>query len=86
MIKQCVICGKEFDTVNMNNSNTKTCSEKCSRENKNRTARQSYAKCRGKRKTKVNKSIVKINRKALALGMSYGQYVALHSNGGVTNG
>lgn len=69
---QCEICGETF---NRNSNNQRYCGEKCKRE-----AKSLY--CRDKRrlnaqtKTK-NDTLSEVARKANAMGLTYGKYVAL---------
>lgn len=86
--KICEVCHKEFV---VEGNNQKYCSPECSRKiyKKNYTERneqyikpkaKSGAGSRGIRKKRSAKDIVRINTKALEMGLSYGQYVALYGD------
>ena len=59
-IKQCVICGKEFDTKDRG-GNAKTCSKECSKKNNNQHRKQWYQDNR-ERKLQYNKQWYQNNR------------------------
>ena len=75
MIKKCVICGKEFESVK---AHTITCSPECAKERNIITNRLYYEKHkRTKKKKSKQNTLVDINKKARDSGMTYGEYVGL---------
>ena len=88
MIRNCVVCGKEFDTMERGTSRALTCSEECRINNRNNKALEYRKKIKGlsaptkKSIKKKHDAFVDINEKAHALGLTYGQYVGLYMNGG----
>lgn len=78
MIRNCKICGKEFET---NGTPAKCCSKECSAENNRQNGKAKYKEYYEKRKAKkIKKSnmkqIVDLTVEARRHGMTYGQYVA----------
>lgn len=84
MIKKCLICGAEFESKA---SQARFCGKDC----KNANQRQVYharkqgllppSEFRGKKHKKANQDLVEIARRARAMGLSYGQYIARMKGG-----
>lgn len=73
MIKNCEICGKEFETKR---DYQKYCSKACRLKQNRSLERERTEKKRTERKTK-NKSLTNAAVEARAMGMTYGQYQAM---------
>lgn len=80
MIRQCKICGKEFES---NGTPAKCCSKECMAENNRRRSREQNKerwqaeKAKRRKKYSNRQQIVDLTVEARQHGMSYGQYVAL---------
>lgn len=73
--KQCIICGKEFETIS---AAALTCGKQC-RNERNKTIHE-----KKRNPTQNNNDISSVLQKARAAGMSYGKYVAMIEREGET--
>ena len=73
-MKACKYCGKKFLSVK---SNHVYCCSYCSKQARNKLAREEGKKEIPKPKPKKKDRITEINEAAKAAGMSYGKYVAM---------
>ena len=78
MVKQCIVCGKEFDA----SGNSVTCSSECSAENKRRYSRQwtRMARARMRHPKDSMKEIEQLSKIAREAGISYGELVRRMEN------
>ena len=73
MKKKCRVCGKEFYS---SAERQRYCSEECYRINLCKRQKELRQESKRKRKRNNIQSIEEINRRALELGMTYGDYVS----------
>lgn len=79
MIRECVICGRAFES----RQNRKTCGDACHAENRRRLQMEAYYRAaqeqtaRRGHSTAAGRELAKVNAEARAAHVSYGHYVAI---------
>lgn len=78
MVKQCIVCGKEFDA----SGKSVTCSSECSAENRRRYSRQWARMVRAlmRHPKDIMKEIEQLSKIACETGISYGELVRRMEN------